>query len=366
MLTGYPFLNSLVPPDTSVANLYAALSAEQETLGAQALTPDQSTPEQDFQALQNAANPESGTVWPVPNPYHQQPIFHLRTTDDDRYGVPEHRNAYGPQNAINKLIAVQMATSDAQGFPARFALQKSSTIDQNAFDEPDDDELPPDAHSSSIEDRPGVINLLKDIDQLIQLAPADHKGFLDPMLTYIKFMSYVTSTPMSFYDTMGQMPNAATQRENTAPLIKKCEARKRVMTPTIERFTEFMFFLIQPQESVRPVVHVQWAQSQMVDDLPGWQVLAGKLATGVPFFQVMQEAGYTMAQIAGWPTPSTGFTARIALVLQVAQAAQALAPAIAAGVLSDVQASSLIDQMIKDVKSTPTDVSSRVNLSFRA
>jgi hypothetical protein len=360
LLTGYPFLNSLVPPDTSVANLYAALQAEADTLGP-APTTLAATPAMQQAALANAASAAGG--WPVPNPHGQIPIFHLRTTDDDAYGVPEHYNAYGPQNAINKLIAVQMATTDAQGFPARFALQKSATIDQNAYDEDMVDELPPDAHTSVVEDRPGVINLLKDVDQLVQLAAADPKGFLDPMLQYIKFMSFVCSTPMSFYDAMGQMPNAATQRENTGPLIKKCAARKRVMTPTIESFVEFLMSIMGHRDVV---VHVQWAQSQMIDDLPGWQVLAGKVAIGVPYDQVMQEAGYTSSQIAGWPAPSTGFTARIAMVLQVAEAAQALGAAIAGGSIDQSTAQQLIAQMVADVRNAPTDASSRTNISFRA
>lgn len=371
LLAGYPFLNSFVPADTSTANLYAALSAEQQTSQYPITSPLDLNPAQ-APSLNPAGSlspnaPQQDAAWPVPNPYPRQPIFHLRTTDDDLYGQPEHYNAYGPQNAINKLIAVQMATADAQGFPARFALQKSGTIDQNAFDEPDDDELPPDAHSSTIEDRPGVVNLLKDVDQLVQLPAAGFADFFTGMGTYIKFMSFVTSTPMSFYDALGQMPARDTQRENTAPLIKKCASRKRVMTPTIESFVEYLFQILAPSpKTPLPVVHVQWAQSQMVDDLPGWQVLAGKLATGVPFYQVMQEAGYTIAEISGWPTPSTGFTARVSMVLQVAQAAQALAPAITAKVINEQQASQLIDQMILDVRSTPTDASSRVNLSFRA
>lgn len=363
----YPYANDLLSdPSTSVGMRYAVLAAEQvliETPGAgpgNGNAPRGGVLDQlaDQQALANAA----AGMWPVRNPHGRQPFFHLRTTEDDCYGIPEHFNSYGPQNAVNKLIAVQMDTTDAIGFPARFALQKSGTIDQNAFDETEDEELPPDRHMGSFEDRPGEVNLLKDVDQLVQLAGADPDGFLKPMLNYIKFMSFITSTPMSFYDTLGQMPSDSTQRENTGPLIKKCGARKRVMTPTIEAFVEFLFSILGFSGVV---VHIQWAQSQMIDDLAGWQVLTGKLATGVPFTQVMQEAGYTLAQIASWPTPSTGMTSRVAMTLQIAQAAQALAASVTAGVMDSAKAGALIDQMISDLNATPIDTSSRANLSFR-
>lgn len=354
-------------PSSTPGLRYSVLAAEQQLIATPGPGPGNgnNSPRggildqiRDQQALANAA----AGMWPVRNPHGRQPIFHLRTTDDEPYGVPEHYASYGPQNAINKLIAVQMDTTDALGFPSRFALQKSGTIDQHAFDEGLDDELAPDADVSTVEDKPGTVNLLKDVDQLVQLAGADPDGFLKPMLQYIKFMSFVCATPMSFYDTLGQMPSDSTQRENTGPLIKKCGARKRVMTPTGESFVEFLFSILGVSDVV---VHIQWAQSQMIDDLAGWQVLTGKLADGVPFDQVMQEAGYTASQIAGWPRPSTGLTSRVAMTLQIAQAAQALSAGVVSGVVDATDASNLIKQMFTDLRNTPIDTSSRANVSFR-
>jgi hypothetical protein len=356
----YPFINQLTANTQGPSSLYAALAATVATSHAPLGQPQGTA---SAQRLIDAAHTPAAGQWPLPNPHRRNPIFHLRTTDDDCYGTPAHKPSYGPQNSINKLIAVQMETTDAQGWPTRYGLQKSGTIDDLAFDEDTDDELPPDRHTSTIEDRPGTVNLLKDVDSLVQMAAADPDGFLKPMLTYIKFMSFVCATPMSFYDTLGQMPSDDTQRENNGPLIMKCGAYKRVMNPTIESFTEFLFSLLK-QSNV--VVHVQWAQSQMVNDLAGWQVLAGKLASGVPFDVVMQEAGYTESQIASWPTPSTGFTARINMVLQLAQAAQALAPAIEGNVISQNDANALMQQMLNDIRNAPTDASSRTNVSFRA
>lgn len=362
----YPFVTGGLDGDATPSMRYAFLAAQSQLSEAPGGQPGADGAahggvlEQlaDQQAISNAL----AGMWPAPNPHGRQPIFHLRTTDDDTYGVPEHYESYGPQNAINKLIAVQMGTTDAAGFPARYALQKSGTIDQNAFDEDEDEELPPDSHIGAVQDEPGAINILKDVDSLIQLAGADPDGFLKPMLQYIKFMSFVCATPMSFYDTLGQMPSDSTQRENTGPLIMKCGARKRVMTPTGESFVEFLLSIM----GVRGiVVHVQWEQSQMVNDLQGWQVLTGKLALGVPFEQVMQEAGYTPAQIAQWDPPSTGLTSKVAMALQIAQAAQALAASVVAGVVDAADAHDLIQSMFVDLKNTPVGTSSRANVSFR-
>lgn len=336
--------------------------------------------------------PITAPGWPLAMPGGRQPIRHLKTDNDSCYGIPAHISAYGPQNAINKLIAVQMATVDEMGFPGRFALQKSTVIDQNAYDEGEDDELPPDVYTSSIESKPGTVNLLKDIDSLIQLAAADQDGFLKPMEQYVKFMSFVCATPMSFFDTLGQMPDDATQRENLGPLIMKCNAFKRVMRRPIESFVEDLFAAIDITDVV---AHVQWAPSVRVDDQNGWNVITGKIANGVPWNVAMMEAGYTEAEIASWPRPSNGFTAQVDMALQIAQAAQALAaaanptqpqapalhdpndplapapanqpaaPQQTNTVITPQQAQELITMMITAFKSTPIDATSKLNVSYR-
>jgi hypothetical protein len=393
---GYPYINALVPslaggnPPLVIAEALAT-SMTLET------SPGQPQGRAYNTSIPGAPDaPAAHSVWPVPNPYGQQPIHHLRTDDDACYGTPEHRSSYGAQNGINKLAITLMATTDASGFPSRFGLQKSGTIDDNAFDDPDDDESPPDARQATIADEPGTINLLKDVDSVIQLAAADPENFLKPLDSLVKYMSFVTSTPMSFYDTLGQMPSDSTQRENTGPLIQKCDKRKRIMTPTLERYVTFLFQVLT-RRAVS--VLVQWAQSQVVNDLAGLQVITGKMSAGVPWEVAMQEAGYTEAQIASWPKPSAGFTAQVAMALQIAQAAQALAAAAAPppgtaaaptstpttdpvtgetttpaphqnvapgqSVLDIQDARDMLKAMIETFRKTPIDATSQMNVSFR-
>src|SRR6185369_2936976 len=51
---------------------------------------------------------DEAETWPIVNPYNEVPVFHLR--NQFTYGRPDHRDAYGPQDAINKLVATQMQT----------------------------------------------------------------------------------------------------------------------------------------------------------------------------------------------------------------------------------------------------------------
>ncbi|WP_143860713.1 hypothetical protein, partial [Nocardia cerradoensis] len=62
-----------------------------------------------------------GDDWLVINEFGTLPVFHF-TTGIDQYGKPEHEAAYAAQDAINKLLASQMASVEHYGFPTRYAL----------------------------------------------------------------------------------------------------------------------------------------------------------------------------------------------------------------------------------------------------
>mgnify|MGYP000243559394 FL=1 len=62
----------------------------------------------------------------VTNPWNEIPVFHFRTNKP--YGRPEHADAFGPQDAINKLISTHMMTVDYQGAPQRYALSNGCLL----------------------------------------------------------------------------------------------------------------------------------------------------------------------------------------------------------------------------------------------
>src|SRR5207245_1963593 len=74
-----------------------------------------------------------GPQWPMPNPYGQIPAFHLRTDLD--YGKPVHRNAFALQDAISKLIEMQMVTVEFSGYPQRYAIQEADSLGNQSIRE---------------------------------------------------------------------------------------------------------------------------------------------------------------------------------------------------------------------------------------
>ncbi|MCW0214380.1 MAG: phage portal protein [Pseudonocardia sp.] len=238
---------------------------------------------------------EDGDPWPIENPYGEIPVFHFRT--DEPYGRPEHADAFGPQNAINKLVATQMASADYQGFPQRYRLRSVATSDLVGY--PDDDDDVPD-EGSALTASPGTVWDLTNTDAVGQFDSANPDSFLKPIEFYIRAMAAATATPLRFFDSEGQVPSGEALRADEAPLAEKIGDRQ---TWFGDEWVAALMFGMKVVGSPVNTVDIRWRPVQTTDDLEGWKTVEKKLALGVPFDQAMAEAGYLPEQVAGWTAP---------------------------------------------------------------
>ena len=242
-----------------------------------------------------------GDVWPIPNPYDQVPAFHFRTGRP--YGQPLHLGAYGPQNAINKLVATQMGTIDYAGAPQRYALEDKglASSDENAADFGDDEDEP-DGQPEGAQYRagPATVWLMKGIKDVGQFEVAEPKVFLDPAEFYVRLMAQITEMPIHFFDPGGDQPSGESRRTAEATLIKKIKYLALSLAATWADALEFALLVL----GVRARVDVRYANPDSIDDVEGWQVTAAKIAAGVPARQALLEAGYTAAQLDEWGVPA--------------------------------------------------------------
>lgn len=246
-------------------------------------------------------------VWPTPNPYGELPVFHFRS--DDPYGRPEHLDAYGPQNAITKLSATMMTTVDHQGFPQRYrlrSLNENTLSDGARLGDPllDDDDLPGD--DSSLQSHPGTILDLPDTQSVGQFPNADMEAFLRPLAFYMRAMSSTTATPLRFFDPTGQVPSGQALRADEAPLAEKIGDRQ---TWFGDEWRDLLTFAMRLGGHPVGTVDVQWQPVQIASDEDDWRTIRLKLLSGVPFRQVMIEAGYRPEIVDGWPQPLVQATA---------------------------------------------------------
>lgn len=254
------------------------------------------TPErdEDFEAFTT----DPADAWPIENPFGELPVFHFRTSEP--YGHPEHEGAYGPQNAITKLSATQMATIDFQGFPQRYALMTEGADD--LIDWGDDDvegssAVEPGSRDSSLTAAPGELWKLPGASKVGQFDPANVDAFLKPIGLYTRLMASATATPLRFFDPAGQIPSGEALRADEAPLASRITDREDDFT---EVWSEALVFALGLLGVKATTVDVKWAPVQFVNDEEGWKTIVLKLGAGVPFDQVMTEAGYASDLVAQW------------------------------------------------------------------
>ena len=226
----------------------------------------------------------------VENPWNEVPVFHFRTSKT--YGRPEHYDAYGPQDAINKLIITHMNTVDYQGAPQRYALANGG----NDSEIQDFDDSTVDAENlGSLKNGPGELWYLKGISKVGEFSPADHRVFTEPMTQYVKSMASLTSTPIHYFDSSAGQQSGESLRTAEAPLIKKIEDRQISFGNTWRDMFRFILKIDNLESEIMTGeldVQVKWESPESLDTLDHWEVAVKKRVVGVSLKQVLLEMGY--------------------------------------------------------------------------
>lgn len=289
-----------------------------------------------------------GSQWPIPNPFGRVPVFHFRT--DEPYGRPEHKDAFGPQLAITKLVATHMATVDFQGFPQRYRLKNSNDSDRRETSYPLDDAeigLYEQDHDR-LEASPGTVWDLLDTQAVGQLEPAPPASFLDPINFYARAMGASTATPLRFLDPSGAIPSGESLRADEAPLVEKIEDRQTWFEDTWRELYRFALLIVGIEV---PSVEVTWMPVETVSDLTGWQTTKAKVDAGVPQEVALAEAGYLPSVVDSWSdgAETTNLATRIDLLTKIGTAMQGLGTAVSLGVLSEAQVQAIVSELLNDV-----------------
>lgn len=219
----------------------------------------------------------------IENPWNEIPVFHFRTTK--QYGRPEHIDAYGPQDAINKMLATHMTTVDYQGAPQRYAL----TSGGNSAEFDDFDETATDTENlGRLKNGPGELWYLKGVDKVGEFAPADYKVFTEPVKDFVRSMASITNTPLHYFEKTGNVPSGEALRTAEAPLLKKVQDRQ----VAFGNAWRDMFRFILSIEGINSDVEVKWQAVESMDSLDAWEVAVKKRVVGVSLEQVLIEMGY--------------------------------------------------------------------------
>lgn len=219
----------------------------------------------------------------VPNPWNEIPVFHFRTYK--QYGKPEHADAYGPQDAINKLIATHMLSVDYQGAPQRYALSNggvSAELDDFADDANARENL------GALKNGPGELWYLQGVTQVGQFEAANPETFTKPVTEFVNAMAAITSTPTHYFVKGSYIPSGQALRVAEAPLFKKVLNRQLAFGSTWRDLFKFMFKV----EGVVAEVEIKWHNPESIDSLENWDIAVRKKSVGMPLEQILVELGY--------------------------------------------------------------------------
>lgn len=328
----------------------AAMVDELDTDEAHDLTADEFNPDPDTATGRDDAAPLDPAD--IPNPWGRVPFFHFR--NDRPHGCPEHRNAYGPQQMINKLVLAHAGVIDFQSFPQRYIMVDPMQDDPMMnLDDPDH----PDDTDEDVETDTGHSGLRSDPAQVWRLfgkstgtyQAADPQVFLAPLDRYIRAMAELTGMPQyAFSRAGGDMPSGESVRELNGDLFAKVADRQSRYDATWQDAYEMALTMLGITDVT---VDVRWAPIERVNDLTGWQVIKAKIDAGVPPQVALEEAGYAPEQVEEWLADATGadLGRRVALLSQIATATQALGAAVVTGAVAAPQVQALITGLFGDL-----------------
>lgn len=282
------------------------------------------------------------------------------------YGVPVHRKAWGPQDAITKISATNLNNVDGQGFASRWALADPLAEIDDDIDDDFGDDSPATASGtgdgmtkattgeSRVRSIPGAIAILRGIKEVGQFDATDSDNFLKNLDWYVRVMAVATGVPMFEFDMTGVQPSGESRRRAEGRSIKRAAKIQRAAGAFFRDIGDTVLAVLGTSGTVAAT----FKPAETATDKDGIELVASKIKTGVPITQALLEAGYTTEQVAEWyPTGEPHITNDYLATL--ASALQQLGQAKTLGVITDEE----LADMLPDILTGPRGEGPALELS---
>ena len=218
-----------------------------------------------------------------PNDFGEVPWFHfrpeLRTIKSDL------KNVIGPQDAINKLLADLMVTSEFSAFKQRFIISSSDSETQ-------------------LKNAPNIIWDLaagdKDTQptQVGELTASDPKTYLEPVNREVMAIGAITQTPSHLL-----MERAGTQISGEAlivlesPINKKAQNRIDLFAPVWVEVAVFMLLIEGVKNMSREDVVAVFADPATVQPKTQAEIIQISINSGIPLITELKRKGWSETEI---------------------------------------------------------------------
>lgn len=275
--------------------------------------------------------------------------------DSRPYGTPVHRKAWGPQESITKINAINLVNVDGQGLGARWALEDPA---KEIDDDIDDDfgTNGPDTQGTGdgqnvaarkgVRSVPGQIALLRGIKQVGQFEAAQSTEFTGNLEWYIRITAVVTGTPLFEFDLKGDQPSGESRRRAEGRINKHARKVQRACGRAYQNVGDVILALTGGAESK---VAATFRPVETSTDKEGFELIALKVKTGVPIAQAFREAGYTEEEVLEW-FPNGEPNVNLDSLTTLASALQQLGQAKTLGVITDEEIRAILPTVITEAR----------------
>lgn len=240
-------------------------------------------------------------------PLEDFPLFHYRNAY--QYGKPEHFGAYGPQDALTKMLVSQITSTDSHMLASRWGLIKADRALADNNDDPDfdddlianDNDMRQGGVSSALRQGPGTLTMFTGVDSVGEFSAADPKVFIDPVSLYVRLMAQITGTPLHYFDPSGTTPSGESLKVAMSPLLNR---RKNIQSWAESTLKKMYTHILKLFGYEVETIEILWAGDN--DDIFGlssseemqkWQIIEQKRVAGLPFRFCLLEAGYKESEV---------------------------------------------------------------------
>jgi hypothetical protein len=279
------------------------------------------------------------------------PVVHFATWLP--YGRPEHRDAYGGQDAINKLSTTMVHAAEQAGAPARYTLADSGAsiagdrADSLDFDDEPVQDMTREGQPSKLKVGPGEIAMLEGVKEAGQWNASESTTFIDAANWFIRVMAQSTTTPTHILDPSGSVPSGESRRIADAPLEVKVALRRGIYGARLRATLELGLRVAGYGDAH---VRVAWRPSPVADDTVTWGVATAKIGAGVPQDVALAETGlYDSLQVRSWlddTQPDLDIAHRAAVLADIASAIQGIGQGVSLGVIGQAEAQAVIATVV--------------------
>lgn len=204
---------------------------------------------------------------------------------------PEHANVIPLQGAVNKLMADLMVAAEAGAFPARWGTGIDLPKDPLTGQEIDDPELW----------RLAVNKMLRASNPQAKFGnfeAADLRNFVAGINLITEHISALSRTPPTYF--MGKVENVAADALTAAEagLASKCRDKTMFLGEDWEEVVRLAFLVKNDKKrGNNPLAETIWRDVEYRTESQHIDAVLKKKALGVPWRQLMEDAGYTPTQI---------------------------------------------------------------------